>query len=1105
MSKKPKYEELEQKIKDLEDLLDGQKKKEIELRGEIRELKQIKEYYDTLMDSTEDYISISDSNRVPRAFNLSFKRRVKELLNIEMKPGLQPHTYIKDPESLKYWESLHKRVLQGERFVAEYSDTESDENPLHFETLFSPIITGKEVTGFAEITRNITERKNAIEEINKTRIQLQNIIESLPLGVHIYKLGHDDQLVFTFANPAASEILGVDCSQFVGKNIEEAFPPLAQTEIPAKYREVCREGTAWYTEHMDYDYGEIKGAYEVHAFQSEPGTAIILFQDITVRKQAESALVNSEEKYRTIIQTTSDGFFLTDMKGNILQVNEAYCKMSGYSEEELLSMRVSDLEAVQTKREVKDQTLEITERGFANFESKHRQKDGSIIDVDVSIQYLPGEAGAFFSFFRDITERKKAEKELSIRLEFEKLVSQISSGLAGLSSQEEIDAHINNALASLGKFSGADRAYLFTYYDDGKTASNTHEWCNDGIEPEIDKLQNINMEKELPWFLKQMKEKDVFYVPDVSAMSPDVQLEQKHFNLQDIKSLIVVPMRSGSRLIGSLGFDSVKEKKEWSDDDLILLKFVSETLTDVITRIRTEKMLKEKSLFLDKVIESSALSTWISDEKGTAIMTNPACLEFFGATEDEVIGKYNLFKDSVLQKNGFIPVIKDVFEKGKTANIIIDYDFALADHVDTNIASRKVINSIFTPILNDKQEVVNVIIQTIDLTEIKEMEAELIQSRKMESIGTLAGGIAHEFNNILGIIIGNTELAIEDIPDYNPALDCVREIREASLRAKDIVRQIMSFARKTTTDRKPLEIRTVVQDSLKLLRSTIPKSIKVNEEITCFSETILGNKTEIHQVIMNLFSNSLHSIKDETGAIDFILEPVSLDSKSASAYENLGAGQYVKVTVKDTGKGINPEIMDRIFDPYFTTKDIDKGLGMGLAVVYGIMKKHDGDIKIMSRLGRGTTVELLFPISKEKVDEEAETVEIEITGKEHILFVDDEPSIVKVAVHVLEKQGYKVTGLTSSREALEIFQKDPENFDLIITDMSMPGMTGDKLIRELIKVRSSIPIILSSGHSDRVNENLVKELGIMAYAMKPLDKSQLLNTVREVLEKAKNQ
>ncbi|MFC1839502.1 PAS domain S-box protein [Thermodesulfobacteriota bacterium] len=1113
MSKKPTCGELEKKLKNLEEFIEEQKKNKAELLEEIKELKQIQAYYNILMENTQDYIVICDSNGVSQAFNTSYKKRGEELLKIKITPGMKPHKLSGIPEAVKYWDSLQSRVLKGEKFVEESHFKEFDK---YFETIFCPVKEGQEIKWFTEITRDITERQKAIEDLNKSKIKLENIINSLPLGVFIYKLENDNRLIFTGTNPAASKILNVDCSQFIGKTIEEAFPPLAQTEIPAKYREVCRDGISWYTEQLDYDYSEIKGAYEVHAFQSEPETGIIVFQDITERKQNDEVLNKLQTQLSNAMEMARLGHWEYDVAADTFTFNEQFYMIFGSKAEEVGGYKMKSEEFAKRFLHPDDVRLvrEETEKAIETDDPNYKQRtecrinyaDGTEGHMSVQINIIKDEKGNTIKTYgvnQNITELKKVEKELSYRLEFEHLVSKISSELAGTHSKEEIDVQINRALASIGKFSGADRAYVFHYYGEKIIADNTHEWCNDGIQPEIENLQGIYMEKELPWFLKNLKEKDLFYVPDVSAMPPEARLEQQHYNSQGIKSIIVVPLRSGSKLIGSLGFDSVREKKEWSDDDLILLKFVGETLTNVIERVHSEEMLKEKSAFLDRVIESSALSTWIADEKGTAIRANPACLDFFGATEDEVIGKYNLFSDSVLQAQGFMAIIKDVFEKGKPASILIDYDFSAADHVDVKNAAHKIINSIFTPILNGKGRVTNVIVQAVDLTEIKEMEAELIQSRKMESIGTLAGGIAHEFNNILGIIIGNTELAIEDIPDYNPALDCVKEIREASIRAKDVVRQIMSFARKTPADRIPLQIRTVIRDSLNMLRSTIPKSIKIDEEILCTSENILGNKTEINQILMNLFTNSLHSLKEETGLIKVILEPVSLDDLSASGYENLEAGEYVKLAVKDTGEGIDPLIIDRVLDPYFTTKDVDKGLGMGLAVVYGIMKKHDGAIQIMSELGEGTTIEMLFPVSDAKVEEEVKRAETLSTGTEHILFVDDEPSIVKIAVRILEKQGYDVTGLTSSTEALELFQKDPGKFNLIITDMSMPEMPGDKLIKEVIKVRSNIPIILSSGHSDHINEDVVKELGIAAYAMKPLIKEQLLKTVREVLDKAK--
>jgi signal transduction histidine kinase/CheY-like chemotaxis protein len=394
------------------------------------------------------------------------------------------------------------------------------------------------------------------------------------------------------------------------------------------------------------------------------------------------------------------------------------------------------------------------------------------------------------------------------------------------------------------------------------------------------------------------------------------------------------------------------------------------------------------------------------------------------------------------------------------------------------------------------------IITAIDTTSIRKLESELQQSRKMESLGTLAGGIAHEINNILGIILGNAELAWEYLPQNNPASDCVKEIREASLRAKDVVRQIMSFARRTHTERNPILIRRVIKDSLKLLNSTVPKNIRIIEKIFCDSEVILANKTEIGQIMMNLFKNAEQAMVGGVGEIEVSIEPLKLDASVATQYEKLEPGRYIRLAIKDTGEGIDPKIMDRIFEPYFTTKDVDQGLGMGLAVVYGIIKKHDGTIRVVSEPKRGTTVEMLFPLSDQKAEESESDNEMLPKGTEHILFVDDEASLVKLAGSVLEYQGYRVTGITSSVEALELFRKDPDMYDLIITDMSMPDMPGDMLIRGVHKIRSDIPVILSSGHSDRIGRETIKDLSVKAYTMKPLKRAELIKTVRNVLDKA---
>lgn len=388
--------------------------------------------------------------------------------------------------------------------------------------------------------------------------------------------------------------------------------------------------------------------------------------------------------------------------------------------------------------------------------------------------------------------------------------------------------------------------------------------------------------------------------------------------------------------------------------------------------------------------------------------------------------------------------------------------------------------------------------------ERQKLEDQLRQAYKMEAVGTMAGGIAHEFNNILGIILGNAELAIDDVPEWNPAKHCLEEIQKASLRGRDVVRQILSFARITPVTRKPIRISTVIQESLKFVRATIPSSIDIRQNILCDTETILGNSTEINKIFINLCSNSAHAIDQETGTISINLETVFLTEDSVKQYEGLAPGKYVRLSVKDTGKGIRPEILGRIFDPYFTTKDVDKGLGMGLAVVYGLVKKHDGAIQFVSEVGKGTTAEVLFPTTEEQPEIQTFEPEDLPGGNERIMIVDDEESLVAMVSEMLERKGYEVVGKTSSFEALTLFRKEYDAFDLIITDMAMPEMTGERLTQELLMIRPDIPVILCTGYSERISEEKAKEIGITAYTMKPLRQSVLLKTVREVLDEAKS-
>ncbi|MFZ2632045.1 MAG: PAS domain S-box protein [Desulfosalsimonadaceae bacterium] len=389
-----------------------------------------------------------------------------------------------------------------------------------------------------------------------------------------------------------------------------------------------------------------------------------------------------------------------------------------------------------------------------------------------------------------------------------------------------------------------------------------------------------------------------------------------------------------------------------------------------------------------------------------------------------------------------------------------------------------------------------------DVTLQKKLETQLHQSHKLESIGTLAGGIAHDFNNIIGIILANAELMILNVPDSSPTRKNLKTILSACGRARDVVKQILSFSSQTEQKRMPVMLGSIVQESLKLLRSSIPATIDIRTAIPEESNTIMADPVQIHQVVINLCTNAAHAMKEKGGILEVSLKETILDENSVQPYAGFSPGRYMNLSVSDAGDGIDPKKIGRIFDPYFTTKKIGEGSGMGLAVVHGIVKNHGGAITVQSEIGKGTVFRILFPkIEAEMVPEKKITEKLP-RGKERILYVDDEPSLVEIGKQMLEHLGYRVESKTSPVAALELFQADPHGFDLVITDMTMPQMTGNVLAQELIRVRPDIPVILNTGYSDQMDEARAFNAGISAYVMKPLTAMQLAKAVRSVLDKS---
>ncbi len=384
-----------------------------------------------------------------------------------------------------------------------------------------------------------------------------------------------------------------------------------------------------------------------------------------------------------------------------------------------------------------------------------------------------------------------------------------------------------------------------------------------------------------------------------------------------------------------------------------------------------------------------------------------------------------------------------------------------------------------------------------DVTEKLQLEEKLRQAHKMEAIGTLAGGIAHDFNNILAAIIGFTEMAIEDVPDRPLVGKNLQNVMTSAIRARDLVKQILAFSRKASYERIPVALSPIVQETIKLLRASIPATVDLTLSMTASRDTVIAAPVEVQQIVMNLATNALLALQDRQGSLEIAVS--NIDFEPDGTTWGRVSREYIQITIKDSGVGMAPGVMKRIFDPFFTTREVGKGSGMGLAVVYGIVKDLGGAITVESEPGRGSTFRVFLPGAGDAVKDEGKQASL-VRGNEHILFVDDEALIADWGREALTRLGYTVTTVKDGRQALEIFSANPSLFDLIITDQAMPQMSGSDLCVELLRTRNDIPIILCTGHSETTSAEKAEQFGVREFLMKPLTRHELASAVRRVLD-----
>ncbi|MCP3875025.1 MAG: PAS domain S-box protein, partial [Desulfobacteraceae bacterium] len=523
-----------------------------------------------------------------------------------------------------------------------------------------------------------------------------------------------------------------------------------------------------------------------------------------------------------------------------------------------------------------------------------------------------------------------------------------------------------------------------------------------------------------------------------------------------------------------------------------------------VTRDITERKLAEEKLSLQSgIITLMSEGVFMVNEDSIIVYTNPAFEKMFGYDSDEMIGFHVSSLNAPTEKSPEETAEEILKALNDTGTWIGEIQNIKKD--GTSFWS----SANVTVLDHLKYGKAFISVQT-DITELKQaknektkLEIKLQQAQKMESIGSLAGGIAHDFNNLLFPIIGMSEMLLEDLPDDSLEYENAEEIFHAGKRAGDLVQQILAFSRQSEHKMSPVRVQSVLKEVLKLSRSTIPTNIEIQQKIQQNCGLVMADPTQIHQIGMNLITNAFHAVESKNGIINIELKETTLKENELSDSE-LQPGQYIKLSVSDDGTGMSENTIQKIFEPYFTTKEQGKGTGLGLAVIYGIVKEHKGEIKVYSEVGKGTTFNVYLPLMKRSSEETSvDNVAKAETGTERILLVDDEVSVAKLESQMLSRLGYHLTVKTNSEDALNAFKSNPNSYDLVISDMTMPNMTGDQLAKELLSIKAGIPIIICTGFSERINKEQAVAIGVKGFLMKPVIKSDMAQMVRKVLDEAK--